>query len=304
MKAWLIHHREAAGDALRRLAAMPLNFLLGALVLGIALALPAGGEMLLANFQRLARNIAATPQISLFMALDAGRKDAAEIETRLGKHPQAREVRFIPREDALRRFKASEGLGSVIESLPRNPFPDAFVVVPRSESPDELERMRAEFAKFPKVEHVQLDSAWVKKLDALLRLFRLAVTLLAGLLGIALVAVTFNTIRLQILTRSAEVEVSRLLGATDSFIRRPLYYFGALQGLAGGIVAWLIVFAAAQMLKAPVGELAALYGLDFALRALPLMDSLALLGAAILLGWLGAWLSLGRHLRHSDRIQA
>ena len=297
MKAWFIHHREAAADALRRLAATPVNTLLGALVLGIALALPAGGEMLLANFQRLAHNAAATPQLSLFMALDAGKKETTEIESRLRKHPQAGEVRFVPREDTLRRFKASEGLGEVIESLPRNPFPDAFVVVPRSESPDELERLRAEFAKFPKVEHVQFDSAWVKKLDALLRLSRLAVALLAGLLGVALVAVTFNTIRLQILTRSAEVEVSRLLGATDSFIRRPLYYFGALQGLTGGVVAWIIVFAAAQLLKAPVGELAALYGLEFSLRALPLTDSLALLGAAILLGWLGAWISLERYLR-------
>ena len=301
MKAWFVHHREAAADALRRLAATPVNSLLGALVLGIALALPAGGEMLLTNFQRLARNAAATPQLSLFMTLDAGRKDAAEIEARLRRHPLTGEVRFVPREDALRRFKASEGLGEVIESLPRNPFPDAFVVVPRSESPEYLERMRAEFAKYPRVEHVQLDSAWVKKLDAMLRLSRLAVALLAGLLGVALVAVTFNTLRLQILTRSAEVEVSRLLGATDSFIRRPLYYFGALQGLAGGIVAWIIVFAAAQLLKAPVGELAALYSLDFALRALPPADSLALLGAAVLLGWLGAWLSLGRHLRNGDR---
>lgn len=297
MKGWLLHHRQAAEQALRRLAATPLNTLLGALVLGIALALPAGGEMMLANFQRLAQRIAATPQISVFMTLDAGKKDVAEIESLLRKHPQTQKVRLVPREETLRRLKESEGLGEIIESLPRNPFPDAFVVVPSDEAPDALEAMRAEFVKYPKVEHVQLDSAWVKKLDAFLHLTRLTVTLLAAVLGVALVAVTFNTIRLQILTQEAEIEVSRLLGATDAFIRRPFYYFGALQGLAGGLVAWGAVLVATLLLRGPVADLAALYGVEFALHILPLSDSALLFGLAALLGWAGAWLSLSRHLR-------
>lgn len=297
MKGWLLHHRQAATQAFRRLAATPVNTMLGALVLGIALALPAGGEMLLANFHRLSQRVAATPQISVFMALDAGRKEAAEVESRLRRHAQTREVRVVPREETLRRLKESEGLGEVIESLPRNPFPDAFVVVPREESPAILEAMRAEFASYPRVEHVQLDSAWVKKLDALLRLARLAVTLLAAVLGVGLVAVTFNTIRLQILTQADEIEVSRLLGATDAFIHRPFYYFGTLQGLAGGLVAWLAVLGAAILLRGPVGELAGLYGIDFSLHILPLADSALLFGLAALLGWLGAWLSLRRHLK-------
>lgn len=297
MKGWLLHHRQAAEQALRRLAATPLNTLLGALVLGIALALPAGGEMMLANFQRLAQRIAATPQISVFMTLDAGKKDVAEIESLLRKHPQTQKVRLVPREETLRRLKESEGLGEIIESLPRNPFPDAFVVVPGDEAPEALEAMRVEFVKYPKVEHVQLDSAWVKKLDAFLHLTRLTVTLLAAVLGVALVAVTFNTIRLQILTQEAEIEVSRLLGATDAFIRRPFYYFGALQGLAGGLVAWGAVLVATLLLRGPVADLAALYGVEFALHILPLSDSALLFGLAALLGWAGAWLSLSRHLR-------
>lgn len=298
MKGWLLHHKQASSQALRRLAGTPLNTLLGALVLGIALALPAAGEMLLANFLRLAQRVAATPQISVFMALDAAKKEVSEIESLLRKHPQTREVRLVQREDTLKRFKESEGLAEVLESLPRNPFPDAFVVVPRDESPAALEAMRAEFAKYPRVEHVQLDSAWVKKLDALLRLARLAVTLLAAVLGVALVAVTFNTIRLQILTQQEEIEVSRLLGATDAFIRRPFYYFGALQGLAGGLVAWSAVLIATLLLRGPVADLAALYGIEFALHILPFADSVLLFGLAALLGWAGAWLSLTRHLRN------
>jgi cell division transport system permease protein len=297
MKGWLLHHRQAAALALRRLAATPLNTLLGALVLGIALALPAGGEMMLANFQRLAQRIAATPQISVFMALDAAKKDVAEIEARLRRHSQTREVRLVPREETLRRLKESEGLGEVIESLPRNPFPDAFIVVPRDEAPVALESMRAEFLKYPKVEHVQLDSAWVKKLDAFLRLARLTITLLAAVLGLALIAVTFNTIRLQILTQEAEIEVSRLLGATDAFIRRPFYYFGALQGVAGGLVAWGTVLIATLLLRGPIADLASLYGIEFALHILPLTDTALLFGLAALLGWAGAWLSLSRYLQ-------
>lgn len=297
MRGWLHHQHKAAGQALRRMTATPINTLLGALVVGIALALPAGGEMLLANFQRLAQHFAATPQISVFMALDAGKADVAGTEARLRELSRVQSVRLVPREETLLRFKASEGLGEVVESLPRNPFPDAFVVVPQSEEPLALETMRAEIAKFPGVGHVQLDSAWVRKLDAMLRLVRLVITLMTIVLGAALVAVTFNTIRLQILTQAAEIEVSRLLGATDTFIRRPFYYFGALLGLAGGLVAWLVVLGATLVLRGPVAELASLYGVDFRLLALSPADSALLLALAAFLGWAGAWLSLSRHLR-------
>lgn len=297
---WLVQHRKAAASALRRLAGEPVNTLLSALVVGIALALPAGGEMLLANFLRLAQNVSATPQLSIFLALEAGKKDAQDIETRLKGHGQVRDFRYVSREEARDRLKKSDGLADVIDSLPRNPFPDAFIVTPRGESPGDLERMKIEFAKYPKVEHVQLDSAWVKRLDALLRLGRMAIAGLALLLGLALIAITFNTIRLQILTQRAEIEVSRLLGAGDAFIRRPFYYFGALQGLLGGIVAWSVVLAAGHALKEPVTELASLYSLAFTLRPLPVNESLVLLACAAVLGWIGAWLSVGRHLREIE----
>ncbi len=297
MTIWLQQHRQAAQQALRRLFATPLNTLLAALVVGIALALPAGGEMLLKNFQRLALHIAATPQISVFMRLDAARKDVAAVEALLKAHEGIKAIESVSGEATLRRFRQSEGLGEVIDSLPRNPFPEAFIVTPRSESPAVLEQMRTTFQQYPKVEYVQLDSAWVKRLDAFLRLARLFIMLLAAILGTALIAVTFNTIRLQILTREQEIEVSRLLGATDAFIRRPFYYFGALQGLAGGLVAWWAVLLVTLVLRKPLGELASLYGIEFTLRLLPTADSILLLVLASALGLAGAWLSLTRHLR-------
>lgn len=298
MRAWLTHHRDALAAAVRRLLATPVNTLLSLLAIGIALALPAGGQMLLNNaLQLAAANAAATPQISLFMTLEAPRQAAEELGERLKRRDDIRQLRFVPREETLARMKAAEGLGEVIDVLPKNPFPDAFVIDPKNDAPAAMESLAQELKQLPRVEHVQLDSAWARRLDALLRLGRTGVLLLAALLGIGLVAITFTTIRLQVLTQRQEIDVSRLLGATDSYIRRPFYYFGTLQGLLGGAIAWAIVAAAALWLRGPIGELAQLYSLDFALRALDGRDSALLLAFAAGLGWLGTSLSLRQHLR-------
>ncbi|TRZ89499.1 MAG: FtsX-like permease family protein [Rhodocyclaceae bacterium] len=297
MKIWLTHHREAAALALRRLAAAPVNSLLSLLAIGIALSLPAGGQMLLINALHLAGATSAVPQISLFMAANAERRTTTEIESRLAKYGGIKQVRFLPREETLARMKANPGLRDVIEALPDNPFPDAFIVTATDDRPEAMEKLAVEFRQWPKVEHVQLDSAWVRRLDALLKLGRTAVMLLGALLGAGLIAISFSIIRMQTLMRRAEIEVSQLLGATDGFIRRPFLYFGALLGLGGGLVAWLLVGAAALWLRAPLGELVRLYDLTLVLQNLDARDSALLLGAAATLGWLGALVSLRQHLR-------
>ncbi|QDX81865.1 cell division protein FtsX [Denitratisoma sp. DHT3] len=299
MKTWLAHHRHALALALRRLAQAPLNTLLSMLAIGVALALPAGGQMLLGNAAQLARNAAAQPQISLFLALDADARAVGAVEAALKAHPALRSYRYLPREQTRQRMRSAEGLGDVIDALPENPFPDAFAVLPRDDSPAAMETLAGELARLPRVEHVQLDSAWVRRLDALLRLGRGSLALLTLLLGVGLVAITFNTIRLQVLTQRAEIEVSRLLGATDAFIRRPFHWFGVLQGLAGGLLAWAMVQGAALALRGPIAELAQLYSLNFTLRLLNGWESLALLVLAAALGWLGAALSLGQFLNRA-----
>ena len=297
MRVWLGHHREAALLALRRLAAAPVNSLLSLVAIGVVLALPAGGLMLLANAQLLAGTTSALPRISVFMATSAERRAAIEIESRLGKHGGVNKVQFLPREETLARMKTNPGLRDVIEALPANPFPDAFVVTATDDSPEAMEKLAVEFRQWPKVESVQLDSAWVLRLDALLRLGRTAVLLLAALLGTGLIAITFSIIRMQVLTHRAEIEVSRLLGATDGFIQRPFLYYGFLLGLGGGIVAWLLVGGAALWLRAPLSELVRLYDLALVLHALGGRDSALLLGLSAGLGWLGAVISLWQHLR-------
>lgn len=297
MKIWLAQHRDAAWLALRRLIAAPVNSLLALLAIGVALSLPAGGQMLLASSQQLAGAASAGPQISLFMSVDADRRAAGDIESRLRRYGGVRQVQFLPREATLARFKTSPGLKEVIEALPGNPFPDALVVTASDDRPEALEKLAAEFRQWPKVDHVQLDSAWVRRLDALLKLARTAVALLGGLLGIGLIAITFNTIRLQVLTQRLEIEVSQLLGATNAFIRRPFLYYGSLLGLGGGLVAWLLAAMGGLWLRAPLAAMAQLYDLTLTLQPLDARDSALLLLAAAALGWLGAALSLRTHLR-------
>jgi cell division transport system permease protein len=185
-----------------------------------------------------------------------------------------------------------QGLPEVIRALGRNPLPDAFVVSANPELAEEL-------AKLPGVAHVQADAVWARRLAAAARIARLAVWLLAGLLAAGLVAVTFNTIRLEVVTQRDEIEVSKLIGATDSFVRRPFYYQGVALGLAGGIVALALVGLSIWLLNREVRELAAAYRSSFTLGYVSVTEALAVLAAAGGLGWAGAHLSVRRYLQVS-----
>ena len=299
MNAWFIQHRAALASAFIRLWATPLNTLLSLLVIGIALTLPAAGYVLLDNLRDLGRNASGVQQISLFMTLDASKKDVGEIEAKLRVAANGK-WKFVPKEEALKRMQKSEGMAEIVASLPRNPLPDAFIVEPANTEPEALEIMRKEISGWPKVAHVQLDSAWVKRFDAFLRLGKLALWMLAGVFAAGLVAVTFNTIRLQVMAQAMEIEVARMIGATDAFIRRPFYYFGALQGALGGLLAALLVAGALAMLAAPIGELAALYGGTFSLRSPGVVEVAVLAALGAFLGWLGAQLSVSLSLRKFD----
>ncbi|MCR4305043.1 MAG: permease-like cell division protein FtsX [Gallionella sp.] len=281
---------------LRRMFESKLAGSINILVIGIALSLPAGMYVLLQNAQGLVAQISGTPQISLFLEMDAKTDDADNLGKQLALHPAIASVEFVARAQALEQLKQSTGLADVIGGLSRNPLPDAYIVHPRPGSAQLLDALRAELAKLPKIEHAQLDSAWAYKLETLLRFGHMLVLILAGLLSLALVAVTFNTIRLQILTQREEIEVAKLIGATNGFIRRPFLYFGALQGLLGGIAAWLIISLSLLLLNWQLDALSQLYGSQFTLHPLSPGDSLTLLLFSMYLGWLGAWLSVARHL--------
>lgn len=290
------HALAQTSGVLRRMFASPLAALLNILVIGIALSLPAGMYAVLKSAQGMVAQLSRTPQISLFMAMNAKTEEIDALRVQLTRHPGIARVEFVARDKALEQLRQSSGLADVIAGLNHNPLPDAFVVYPKPGEAQALDALRSELAKFPRVELAQLDSAWAYKLEALLRFGRTAVLILAGLLSLALVAITFNTIRLQILTRRDEIEVSRLIGATNGFIRRPFLYFGATQGLLGGTIAWLIISLSLQLLNHQLKALSELYASQFVLQPLSLGDSLSLLLFSLYLGWLGAWLSVARYL--------
>jgi cell division transport system permease protein len=296
MNSWLRHHRQAFAAALAKLAAQKAAAALNALVIGIALSLPAGGYALLASLRSATAGAPLEPQFSLFMRADAKRADADALAARLKGDARLRGVRFVPREQALKELQASEGLAEVVAALGRNPLPDAFVLRPVLSEPAALETLARELRALPGVAHVQADAAWARRLAALAGIARLAIALLAALLAFGLVAITFNTIRLQVLTQRAEIEIAKLIGATDGFIRRPFFYLGALQGLAGGLVALAILWGALRALNVGVAELAASYGSGFRLSFLDPADALAIVLFSAGLGWFGAYLSVSKYL--------
>jgi cell division transport system permease protein len=295
VSAWLRQHRQAARSALARLG------VLNALVIGVALSLPAGGYALLENLRGVAGRFALDTQISLFLQPGAKRAEAEALGKTLRADRRIAKVRFVPRDEALKELSAVQGLPEVIAALGQNPLPDAYVInAVVTARGDDVERLSGELARLPGVAHVQADAAWARRLAALAGIGRLAIWLLSALLGIGLVAVTFNTIRLQILTQRAEIEVSKLIGATDAFIRRPFYYLGFFQGVAGGLVALGIVWAGLALLNREVRRLAESYGSSFGFGFLTPGDALAVVLFAGLLGWLGAQLSVSRHLREIE----
>jgi len=296
VRGWFQHHGLSLTQTLARLVRSPFATALNVVAIGVALALPLGGYCVLGNLELVARRISMEPQLSVFLAEDAGKADIAAVETRLKSAGGVRSVRFISREVALAEISRTAGMTDVIASLPRNPLPDAFVVTLSGSDSTLAERLEVEFKALPKVAHIQADSAWVRRLDALLRLGRTAVVLLSTMLGLALVAVTFNTIRLQILTQRDEIELCRLIGATRAYIRRPFFYLGALLGLFGGLAALAMVLSGLAFMNHDLVKLALLYDSSLRLQFPNLDEMLLVIASSMALGWLGAYLSVSKHL--------
>ena len=296
MSAWLRHHAQSLRQTLARLAGAPFAALANVLVIGVSLALPLGAYGLLVNLQGFSGSLPTEPQISLFLSGGGARPDVAALEAQLKKAEGVRAVRFVSRDAALAGLKRAPGMAEVITSLRDNPLPDAFVVTLADGDASSAERLEKQFRALPGVAHVQVDSAWVRRIDALLRLGRTAVLLLGTLLGFALVAVTFNTIRLQVLTQREEIEVSKLIGATDAFIRRPFFYLGSLLGAGGAMAALVIIYLAFALLNRDLALFGTFYGVEIRLHFLSVGDATAVVFFASVLGWMGTYLSVSKHL--------
>lgn len=296
MKAWLEHNLHSLGLALRTLRATPFASLFSILVIGIALALPAGLYVGLANVDRLAGGVQTRPEITLFLDADIEEARGRELARKVANTTGVAKTRFIPKAEGLRRMQEA-GMADLTAGLSENPLPDAIVVTASSSDPAAMERLAGGLKDTPGVERLILDTDWARRLSALIGFGHELVLLLAGLLGVALAAITGNTIRLQIYAAREEIEVSRLIGATDRFIRRPFLYFGTLQGLLGGLAGWAMVSGSLLVLQGALGRLASAWGSELTLAGLGPVDSAILLGSAGLLGFLGAFVAVNHSLR-------
>ncbi|HUE90936.1 permease-like cell division protein FtsX [Pseudomonas sp.] len=296
LNAWLESHRASLVDSLRRLGKQPIGSFFTCLVMAVALSLPMGLALLLDNVERLGGSWQRAAQISLFLQLDASDAEGQALREQIAAMADVSEAEWISREQALNEFQQQSGLGEALKELPDNPLPGVVVVTPQEVDKVALEALRLRLAELPKVQQAQLDLLWVERLSAMLKLGERFVFGLTLLLVMALLLVIGNTIRLHIENRRTEIEVIKLVGGTDSYVRRPFLYMGTLYGFGAGLLAWLLLAYGLGWLDDAVVRLAGLYGSDFALDGVPLADGLSLLLGAVLLGYIGAWLAVARHL--------
>jgi cell division transport system permease protein len=296
LHAWLESHRASLLDSLRRLARQPIGSFFTSLVMAIALSLPMGLALLLDNVERLGGSWQKAAQISLFLRLDASPAQGEALREQVAAMEEVAEAELISREQALEEFQQLSGLGEALKELPDNPLPGVILVTPKEVDKAQLEALRLRLAELPRVEQAQLDLVWVERLTAILGLGDRFVFGLTLLLVLALLLVVGNTIRLHIENRRTEIEVIKLVGGTDGYVRRPFLYMGALYGVAAGLLAWLVLAVGLDWLNDAVVRLAGLYGSDFALGGVPADDGFSLVLGAVLLGYVGAWLAVARHL--------
>lgn len=299
MKNYFLRHAQVLFYSLGQLARTPFGSLTTVAVIGITLALPAGLYALLDNIQRLSNAWDSSAQLSVFLKVDSNERVAQTLAQKIRARVEIDSVRYISRDEALAEFKRLSGFGDALSALPNNPLPAVLVIRPKPAHGDAvtLETLKKEIQTMNGVEWVQLDLEWIKRLNAIVELAQRGVWLLAGLLALAVLLIIGNTIRLAVLNRRTEIEIIKLIGGTDGFIRRPFLYAGLLQGLFGALGAWALLALVLALLAGPVQDLAALYGNRFELYGLNAEAGLGLLALGALLGWLGARLAVGRHLR-------
>ena len=296
--AYIQHHKLMAIDSLKRLLTAPGSSLMTWLVLAFALSLPMTLYVALENVKQLSRNWDQTSQISVYLKKGALERFANDMTQDIASWPEVSSAVYISPDQALKEFSASTGLSDVIFGLGDNPLPGVISVVPRLANQDAvtLEQLQQKLQSQRHVDSVQLDLMWVKRLYQFMELGQRLVWALAALLGLAVLLIIGNTIRLSIESRRDEIRVVKLVGGTDAFVRRPFLYTGLWFGFGGGLIAWLLLSIGLAWLSGPVEQLISLYGSEFTLQGLGFVDSLLLIFDGVVLGWLGAWLAVSRHL--------
>lgn len=298
LDSYLGHHRRTARDSALRLRQAPLSSLMTGLVIAIALALPVALMLLLATLQNVSAGWEEAARINVYLGDEVTVEQAREMREHWVDEASIARAELIEKDEALGEFRARSGLGEALDFLDDNPLPHTLVLIPetRYQQAQALRQLVERLENDEEVVRVQLDLEWLQRLNAIADVLERGVTALGLLLGLAVILVIGNTIRLAIENRRREIVVAKLVGGTDAFVRRPFLYTGLWYGALGGILAWWLVEVAFWWLSVPVDRLAELYGGTFGLQRLALSDVLGLVAASMLFGWLGAWLAVKRHL--------
>lgn len=294
---YLHHHAEVSRASLQGLLAAPLTSFMTLAVLAIALALPGALYTGLANLQQLSNGWAGDPRIALYLKTSVKEDAAEQFSRELLLRDDVAATELITAQQGMLEFRRLSGLDDVFDFLDTNPLPAVVMVMPRDQSAAVVPVLQANLQALPLVDEALVDLAWVQRLEAFVILAERAVWVLTGLFVLAVLLVVGNTIRLSIESRRDEIVIAKLVGATDAYVRRPFLYDGAWLGVAGGVLAWLLIQISLWLLDGPIEQLVTLYDSRFVLQGLGWVDTLGLLLLSIVLGLLGAWLAVGRHLR-------
>jgi cell division transport system permease protein len=299
--AWGRHHLQSFLATLMRFVHSPVSQLLTAAVIGVALALPSALYLAVENLGRIVGDLDSSGQISLFLEAEVSDTDARDLAERLDHNPDIAEIAVITRAEALAELRRYAGFSEAVDVLGENPLPPLLIVRPAmTDRPAAVATLVADLEALDEVDMAQLDMQWVRRLLAIMAIAERLVLLLAIVLGVAVLVVVGNTIRLDIQNRREEIEVVKLIGGTDAFIRRPFLYNGLWYGIVGGGLGWILVEVGRILLAGPVRQLAGLYDSGFAIEGLGLHGLGALVGIAAVLGLVGSWLAVARHLRRIE----
>lgn len=295
VRAWREQHLYSLVSSLGRLARRPFATGMTVGVMAIAIALPLGLSLALGNIERFSGSVSESREIGVFLKADVTEAQAREIATGIGQRPDVQAVTVRTPEQGLEEFRAMSDLAGALDVLEENPLPTVLVVQPTGDG----DTLAADLRELPQADIVQHDAVWRQRLSAWLAFGERVVQVVAALLGLGVLLVVGNTVRLDIGARSEEIAVLQHLGATDAFVRRPFLYLGAWYGLAAGLLAGILLVLAGGLMQGRLSALVASYGSQFALSGPGWRGSLAVLAGAAAMGWLGAWLATGHHLRRT-----
>ena len=301
ISTWFLHHVSTAVGALGRLVHQPFASLLTVLVIAVTLALPAAMHLVIKNAQSLSRNWENALDFSIYLKSEVSLEDATKLAALIEQRADVAQVTLVSAEDAFAEFRAASGFGAALDQLKANPLPHVLIVRPSVANTEEsMNLLHEELGNLPESDLVQIDTEWVQRFHAILEILRRAISTGAVLLGIAIVVIIGNTIRLDIQNRREEIEVTKLIGASNAFVRRPFLYSGLWYGLAGGLLALALVAYGLYLLDAPVSRLAGLYNSAFTVLSLSLPESLVIIGIGVALGLAGSWFAAARHMRRIE----